>query len=688
MTSLPDLTNSKDPIFQPLELGHIVLRNRIVSTAHAPNYTDENNHPGERYALYQEEKAKGGVALTIIGASSTISADSPALWGQIDVSDDSVVDALSNVAQRVKAHGSAILCQITHMGRRTVDNAAGFLPIIGPSNTRERLHRSFPKAMELSDIARVTQDFVSAALRCKMAGLDGVEILSFGHLLGQFMSPAVNQRDDAYGGTPENRLRLTIEVLSAVRAAMGRDFVIGLRMAGDEQSENGLTPADCAEIARRLDDMGLVDYLNINAGLPETEAQHSKWIPGMGFGAAPFLEVAKFIKSAVSVPVLHAGSINDLATARHVLRDGIADMVGMTRAHVADPYLVAKAAQGKEDCIRPCVGTGFCIDRVAVGLDLACAHNVVTGRESKLSHRIELSGEPPLKAMVVGGGPGGMEAARVLASRGHDVSLHEASGRLGGQLNLASKPTSRRQMHSIADWLQTELERLEVSIHYNTFVGKQEVLTEAPDIVIVATGGLPDTDVARSGNEHITSIWEVLSGETKVGGDVLLYDDHGSHQGVSCAEFLLDSGAGVTLVTPDREMAHEIGTANRSVYMRKLYKMGITIIPDTVLNTVEREGNRYKVTLCNDYSEELSTRIVDHILVEHGVQPFEDLFHDLAPHSTNLGQLDLERFSAGAPQTLSPNPTGMFRLHRVGDAVSSRDVHSAMYDAHRLCRHL
>jgi 2,4-dienoyl-CoA reductase-like NADH-dependent reductase (Old Yellow Enzyme family) len=545
---------TRDPLLQPFRLKHLTLKNRILSTAHAPNYV-EDAKPKERYQLYHEEKAKGGLALTMFGGSSNVAPDSPSVFGQIDVGDDSVVPYLEQLAERVHRHGAAVMCQITHMGRRTYGHVGDWLPVIGPSHTRERAHRAFPKEMEQSDIDRVIRAFAEAAGRCREAGLDGLEILIAGHLVGQFLSPTVNERTDRYGGSIENRLRFAVEVLEAVRARIGAEYIVGLRIPGDELLEGGLTGEDCVEIAERLAASGLVDFLNVNASHIYTDSGLAWNIPVMNLPSAPFLQIAGRIKRAVDLPVFHAAGIADLATARHAVESGLVDMVGMTRAHIADPHLVRKLERGEEDRIRPCVGAGLCIDRIYYGLEAVCVHNPATGREASLPHEVPPSDGPKKKVAVVGGGPGGLEAARVAALRGHEVVLFEAADRLGGQVTLAARPKSRQRMIGIADWLISEVERLGVEVRTNVYAEAETVTAENPDVVIVATGGLPNTDIfaeAVEGAEHVASVWNVLGGHVTPGGDVLLYDDNGGHQGVSCAEFLAMAGARVELATPDR----------------------------------------------------------------------------------------------------------------------------------------
>ena len=283
------------------------------------------------------------------------------------------------MAAGVKAHGAAIMCQITHMGRRTRWDSGNWLPVLGPSSVRERAHRSVPKVAEIGDLERVVEDFAAGALRCKEGGFDGIEILSHAHLLGQFLSPLVNDRDDDYGGSLENRLRLTLLVLDAVRTAVGAEFVVGMRITGDELEPGGQTADECVNVARRLERDGKVDFLNVLAGAPYDDLGLAGWVPPMGLPSARDLGVVHRIRSAVGLPVFHAGGIGDLATARHALREGMVDMVGLTRAHIADPHLVAKLIAGEEERIRPCVGLGYCVDRVNQGNDALCGQNAVTG---------------------------------------------------------------------------------------------------------------------------------------------------------------------------------------------------------------------------------------------------------------------------------------------------------------------
>ncbi|WP_084294410.1 NADH:flavin oxidoreductase [Leisingera aquimarina] len=679
------MTLDNDPLLQPLQIRHLSLRNRIMSTAHAPSF-QEGGHPRDRYRLYHEEKARGGIALTMIGGSTNIALDSPSVFGQLYAGDDSIIPWFQRLTDGVRKHGAAVMCQITHMGRRTAWDDGNWLPVLGPSGRRERAHRAFPKVMEMEDISRVIKDFAAAAERCRAGGFDGIELLSHSHLLGQFLSPLVNDREDDYGGSLDNRLRLTLQVLEAAREAVGPDLILGMRVTGDELMEGGLSAAECIEVARKIAATGAVDFLNVLAGAPYDDLGLAGWVAPMGLPAAPDLNVAGRIRQAVDLPVFHAGGVADIATARHALREGQADMIGMTRAHMADPYLVAKLRRGEEERIRPCVALGYCVDRVNQGKPAVCGHNAATGREAVMPHVIAPAPERR-KVVVAGGGPAGLEAARVAAERGHQVVLFEAGGRLGGQIALAAKGMTRRQIWGVADWLISEAERLGVEVRLNTYAEADDVLAEDPDAVIVATGGWPE-GLEIPGGHLITSGWEVLSGEARAAGEVLLLDECGDHAALVCADAMAQAGCKVTLATPDRTAAHDLGPTNSAVVLRDLVRQGVTFECLLEPVSVVSDGRRKRITLRHVLTGEVTERVADHVVSEHGITPADDLYHALKPQSRNLGQLDHQAMIAGDSPFAAINPQGSFWLARAGDAVSGRNMHAAIYDALRLCKDL
>jgi N-methyl-L-proline demethylase len=394
------------------------------------------------------------------------------------------------------------------------------------------------------------------------------------------------------------------------------------------------------------------------------------------------------VRSATKFPVFHAARINDVATARHAIASGKLDMVGMTRAHLADPHIARKVAEGREQEIRPCVGATYCLDRIYEGRDALCIHNPATGREAHMPHVIAGGAGPSRKVVVVGAGPAGLEAARVAAARGHEVVLLEAADQPGGQIRLAARTRRRSELLGIAEWRVAQCEKHGVTMHFNQLADVDDVLGEEPQVVIVATGGLPDTGILERGQDLVVSSWDILAGDVRPGEEVLLYDDNGAHPGLQAAEALAEAGARLEIVTPERFFAPEIGGLNHVAYARCFQEHGVRVTINTRLLAVRREGNRLAATLGSDYTERTQERLVDQVVVEHGTLPLDDLYFALKPGSTNLGEVDYQALLASRPQTLITNSDGRYQLFRVGDAVASRNIHAATYDALRLCKDL
>lgn len=679
------LLRANDPLLQPYTIKHLTLRNRIMSTAHEPNY-HEDGMPKDRYRLYHVEKAKGGIALTMTAGSAVVSRDSPPAFGNLLAYKDEIVPWLAKLADECHTHGAAVMIQLTHLGRRTNWNKADWLPVLSASPVREPAHRAFPKEMEDWDIERIVADYASAAERMKAAGLDGFEFECYGHLMDAFWSPATNQRDDLYNGSIDNRLRFTMRVLEAVRKAVGPDFLVGCRLVADEDWDKGLSKAEGLEICHRLKASGLVDFLNIIRGHIEHDAPLAKVIPVAGMQAAPHLDFAGEVRAATKFPVFHAARINDVATARHAIAEGKLDMVGMTRAHIADPHIARKIAEGREADIRPCVGATYCLDRIYEGHEALCIHNPATGREAQMPHVVAKAQGPRRRIAVIGAGPAGLEAARVTAARGHEVTLFEASGNPGGQIRLAAQAKRRRELIGIADWRAEQCERLGVAMKFNQLVEASDIRDLGADVVIVATGGLPQNVTIEEGADLAISSWDILSGDVKPADDVLLYDDNGAHTGMAAAELIAEAGASLEILSPERFFAPEMGGLNLVPYMKTFTERQVRITTMTRLRALKRQGNKIQAVLWSPYSEtDSATRLVDQVVVENATAPLADLYFDLKEESSNRGEVDYEAFVAGRPQTKRTNPSGRFQLFRIGDAVASRNIHAAIYDALRLC---
>jgi len=683
---MTDRIRANDPLLQPYKLKHLTLRNRLMSTAHEPNYS-EDGLPTKRYRLYHAEKARGGIALTMTAGSAVVSRDSPPSFGNLQAYRDEIVRPLRELADACHEHGSAVMIQLTHLGRRTGWNHDDWLPVLSPSMVREPAHRAFPKEIEGWDIARITGDYAAAAQRMLDAGLDGIELEVYGHLLDAFWSPATNRRDDEYGGSIDNRLRFTYQVLEAIRNAVGPDFIVGLRMVADEDWNKGFDAAEGLEIAKRLTATGRIDFLNIIRGHIDSDAALSNVIPIQGMASAPHLDFSGDVRRETKFPVFHAARISDVATARHAIAEGKLDMVGMTRPHMADPHIARKVAAGEEERVRPCVGATYCLDRIYEGRDALCIHNAATGREETMPHDVAATDGPRKKVVVVGAGPAGLEAARVSAERGHEVVVFEAADKAGGQVRLAARMPRRGELIGIIDWRLEESARLGVTIHYNRYAEPTDIKAENPDIVVIATGGLPNSEILEAGSELAVSTWDIISGDTKPGESVLLYDDNGAHPGMQAAEWIARAGSSLELISPERFFAPEIGGLNHVPYAKAFQESGARITINTRLTKVERSGNKLVASLSSDYSETYQeTREVDQVVVEHGTLPLDDVYFELKPESKNLGAVDYDALLAGAPQKIETNPDGAFQLFRIGDAVSSRNIHAAIYDALRLCK--
>lgn len=677
---------SNDPLLQPYQLKHLTLRNRIMITSHEPAYP-EDGMPKERYRAYHVERAKAGVALTMTAGSASVARDSPPVFNNILAWKDEVVGWMQQLADACHEHGAAVMIQLTHLGRRTRWDNADWLPVVSAGHEREAAHRAFPKAAEDWDIARIIEDYADAAERMQAAGLDGIELQAYGHLMDQFWSPLTNALDAPYGGSLDNRLRFTFDVLTEVRKRVGPEFIVGVRYTGDEDLPGGLTKEDGLEISRRLKACGMVDFLNVVRGHIDTDAGLTDVIPVQGMRNAPHLDFAGEIRAATKFPTFHAAKIPDVATARHAIAAGKLDMVGMTRAHMTDPHIVKKVIAGEEERIRPCVGANYCLDRIYQGGSAYCIHNPATGRELSMPHEIPPA-ENKRRVVIVGAGPAGMEAARVAAERGHDVVVHEAANDPGGQIRLTAQTERRREMISIIDWRFEECTRMGVTFHFNSFADDETVLAEDADVVIVATGGLPHTEVLGEGNELVVSAWDILSGDARPGQNVLVYDDAGDHAGLQAAELIAETGAKVEIMTPDRAFAPEVMAMTLVPYMRSLQKLDTTFTVTWRLTGVRRDGNELLATIGSDYGGVTRERRVDQVVVNHGTRPLDDVYFELKPKSANLGEMDYEALVAGRPQAVAANPDGTFQLFRIGDAVAARNTHAAIYDALRLVKDL
>jgi 2,4-dienoyl-CoA reductase-like NADH-dependent reductase (Old Yellow Enzyme family)/thioredoxin reductase len=637
--------------------------------------------PKDRYQLYHEEKAKGGLALTMFGGSSNIAADSPNILRTLNVGTDAIIPYFQEFATRIHRHDCALMCQITHLGRRGDSNVAERLPTIGPSPIRETLHRSVPKEMDEDDIARVVKAYGAAAWRCKEGGLDGVETLAVGHLIAQFLSPRTNKRRDRFGGSVANRCRFVIMVHNEIRRRVAGSFIVGIRWVIDEGVTEGLSAEESIESARLLESETDIDFFNAVYGRVDTYLSISRDnMPAMDSPLAPWVERVGAFKRAVSAPVFHAARITDLASARRAVEGGHVDLVGMTRAHIADPHLVRKFIEGREAEIRPCVGATRCMGDYGP----ACIHNPASGYEQRLPQRIERAAHCPRKVVVVGGGPAGLEAARVCAERGHRVVLFEATDALGGQLRLACRGSWRRDLFGIIDWRASEIQRLGVSVQLNRLAEEADIAEERPDVVVIATGGVPNLEWI-DGGERCISVWDEIAVSGSGSGTVIVIDATGRHPALFAVDKAAREGNLVHLVSIDDAIGAELSYAERVSWKRRLGGLAVEPLFDHRLVSVREYGERVTCTLQCEYDDRLTELHGDRVVVEAGTLPADSLYQDLRSKSCNGGVTDLDALLSGRPQPWTRGEGSGPELYRIGDAVSSRDIHAAVLDALRLC---
>ena len=674
-----------DPLLQSFQLKHLHLKNRIIITSHEPSY-NEDGFPKDKYIAYHLERAKGGIAMTMTAGSSVVSKDSPPSFDNIHAYKDEVVPWIKKLTNAIHDQDCKIMIQLTHLGRRTSWSKGDWLPSISSGKHREPAHKAFPKIAESWDIERIIKEYGDAAERMKEGGMDGIELEGQGHLIGQFLSPLSNDLETEYGGSLENRLRFTIEVLTEIRKKVGQKFIVGIRCVFDEKAEGGLSKSDGLEIAKILSKSGLVDYLNINRGRIHTDPSLTKLIPIQGMKSAPHLDFAGEIKKEVNLPIFHASKISDVATARYAISNGLVDMIGMTRGHLADPHIVKKIKENREEDIRPCVGATYCLDRIYQGEEALCIHNAATGRELKFPNIISPS-KTKKRIVIVGAGPGGLESARIACERGHEVVIFEAASDPGGQVRLCAKSKRRKDMMGIIDWRMEQCTKKNVNFKFNILAEKDDILDEHPDTVIIATGGIPNLELFETTKDlkNVFSSWDIISGDIKTAENILIYDEAGDHVAMQSAEVAIEQGSKVNFITPDRLISSEIMGMNLTPYLKNLQNENISFLIGKRLLDVSIKGNKLNALIGSDYNELFKQNSTyDQVFVNYGTKPLDELYFELLPLSKNMGEVNYEKFIKGHEQDIIKNKDNKFNIFRIGDAVSSRNIHAAIYDALRL----
>lgn len=642
-------------LFSPLALGRVTVKNRIVSTSHDAHF-GVNGLPGDRYIRYHVEKAKGGVGLVQAFGTTSVHPTSPGGAGNVNNYDESIIPPFRALADAVHAYGALITCQLVHRGRRA-SSLASRRPLLFPSDQPNERTGEIPHAMSPAEIRMVVDAYAAAAERTCRAGFDGVEIAMFGDMLPDaFLSPAANTRTDAYGGTFERRLRFPTEVLRAVREAIGSNPLLFVRVSGDDFLPGELSPDERLEVARRLDALKLIDVFSVTGGTVKSLQGRPRHVPSSYFPHGIYLPLAAAYKRAVSVPVLYAGRIVHPQEAETALADGAADLIGMTRAIIADPDMPRKAQAGRAEEIRLCVGANEgCIGRLYQGLPIECVQNPSIGREAELGDL--QATRSPRRVVVVGGGPGGLEAARVAAARGHTVTLFERRRELGGQVLTAARAPGRAEYIGIARWLAAQVHVHKVDVRLGVSATRDDVLALRPDVVIVATGSIPrPPSAANTAATKVIAAREVLDGEAPVGRRVVVLAEDPHMTGPTTADFLAGQGCQVRLISPFQTIGDAIDDTLKPIILQRLLTQGVECLP--LYTAAElRPGMVIAQHVLTGATVSLEC---DSIVSACGGRADDELFHTL-------------------------KDTGP-AIHLIGDALAPRRVHDAMLEATRVAR--
>ncbi|MQA10886.1 MAG: mycofactocin system FadH/OYE family oxidoreductase 2 [Pseudonocardiaceae bacterium] len=641
-------------LFSPLRLGPLTVRNRVVFSAHLTNYA-EDGLPSEQHAAYYAARAAGGAGLIITEEHSTHPTDWP-YEKLIHGFNPSAIPGYRRITEAVHAHDVPILAQLNHNGGQA-SSMYSRLPVWAPSPIADPMFREVPKAVSTGEIVEIVRGYATVAEHCVAGGFDGVELqCSHSSIVRGFLSPATNIRTDSYGGSLPNRARILLEIVDAVREAIGPRHALGVRICGDELIDGGTTIDEAVHVATMVESTGKVDYINTSIGVATATLfmiEASMHIPP---GYAMFIPSA--IRQKVSLPVVGVGRFKDPVQAERALADGQCDLVGVVRGQIADADFVAKARAGHATDIRTCLSCNQeCVGRMGLNRWLGCIENPVTGKESV---RLPTPSARSRQVLVIGGGPAGLQAASTAAQRGHRVTLVERAERTGGQVALAASVPSRAEFLDVTRNLLTECRRYGVRIRTGVTADLGLVSAEQPDAVVLATGATPDRPWWAGELDRIVDIRSVLDGTASPHGTVVLVDDLGFHQATSVAELLADRGCAVRVITSGMVVGQDLGiTLDMETWNIRADAKGITQDTDVVVmgGAPDEETGGVTLTILRHTTGETFELSADWVVCASHPRPADELWADLST-------MDVV-------------------AHRIGDCLTPRRAHAAVIEGHR-----